>query len=142
MGEYEYKIITSKDNNDLFCKSMCKFFSSKECISELDGYPIYDHEGCVWFVCYHNSVSVGFSGLDTSKNKKIILKEDYVLSDFRNNGIYSELFSMRERYIQDLNIKCIITGIANNNSKNMFIKHGYTLKRQTKRFFFFEKGMK
>lgn len=133
----QYKIITN-ENYEKLAIVLFQFVTSQECIKELDNYPILNDNDCIWIIAKECDKIIAFTGMRV-KGTKAILKESYVIPSYRKKGIYSKLFLMREKYIKELNKKTIITGIANKKSAPVFLKNNYTLKRETKNYYYFEK---
>ena len=79
---------------------------------------------------YLNNILVGFCGLMIYKNKAI-LKNGFVLKEYRNKGIYSELNKKRFDYIKTLNIN-IIESNVNAKSISYHLRNGAKIIKEYK----------
>jgi N-acetylglutamate synthase-like GNAT family acetyltransferase len=99
----------------------------KECfISD----PLYDKNGCYWWILYDNNKAVGFAGLKIIESEKTgFLCRAGILSKYRGKGYQKKLIKLREILAKKLGIKDIITYtyFKTLNSANSLISCGYKL---------------
>jgi GNAT superfamily N-acetyltransferase len=121
-----------------------KYQHSVELLSELSkigfdyniyrelGYPVYSDKDHTWYLAYISGELVGFCA-SINKLSKTIIAHDYVVPEFRKQGIYTELFNYRFEDISGL-----ITSAVTNKSIGVFIKNKFTVVRKTKNYYFVE----
>jgi len=91
---------------------------------------IFNNSTNIYFGYFINKNIVGFCGLMTLKNKAI-LKNGFVLKDYRNKGIYSKLNVERFNYIKSLGIN-IIEGNVTDKSIGYHLKNGAKIIKEYK----------
>lgn len=79
---------------------------------------------------FDNDKLIGFCGLMV-KNNKAILKNDFVLKEFRNQGVYSKLNEVRFDYIKSININ-LIEGNMTDKSIGYHLKNGAIIVKEFK----------
>lgn len=101
----------------------------KEPSKEL-GYQIYSDINHTWYLAYYNDKLVAFCSA-IKKTNHISFSHDYVLLEYRNKGIYNELFKAR---MNDFNGG--IKSVATDKSLNTFLKYGFKITKKTKNYTF------
>jgi hypothetical protein len=84
----------------------------------------------IYFGYYLNGNLVGFCGLYTTK-KTAILKNDFVLKDYRNKGIYKMLNEFRFNYINTLGFKYVEANVTK-YSLDFHLKNGAEIVKKYK----------
>ena len=84
-------------NRGEFYSQMGKFFAEPDYKKELP--YLVNREGSVWFVAIDNDQVVGFVAVNEGKNM-IRLSHDYVIDDYRQQGLYKKLNKRRADYIK------------------------------------------
>lgn len=84
----------------------------------------------IYFGYYKDEILIGFCGLYCTK-KTAILKNDFVLKDYRNKGIYKMLNEFRFNYIIKLGFKNI-EGNMTDCSLNFHLKNGAKIVKKYK----------
>jgi predicted GNAT family acetyltransferase len=105
------------------------FAMNKKVISELT-YPITTNDRCIWYVAAVKGNVIGFCCLD---NKKCT--HAYVSPNHRGNGVYSQLFHLRQTDFKNQTI----TAVCTNKSVNTFLRNGFKITKQTKNYTFVTK---
>lgn len=107
-----------------------KFAMDKKVISELT-YPITTTDKDKWYIAIDTEV-IGFCSAIIKKDY-ISFNHDYVKPEYRNKGIYSQLFANRLNDCSGL-LKAVCTPM----SKNIFIKNKFIVIKETKNYTFVE----
>lgn len=107
-----------------------KFAMDKKVISELT-YPITTTDKDKWYIAIDTKV-IGFCSAIIKKDY-ISFNHDYVKPEYRNKGIYSQLFANRLNDCKGL-LKAVCTPM----SKNIFIKNKFIVTKETKNYTFVE----
>jgi predicted GNAT family acetyltransferase len=108
-----------------------KFAMDKKVISELT-YPITTTDKNKWFIAIDKEDVVGFCSAILKKDY-ISFNHAYVLPEYRNKGIYTQLFSNR---LNDS--KGLLKSVCTDMSKNIFIKNKFIVTKVTKNYTFVE----
>ena len=119
MGDIFINRITNTDKE--FYKIMGPFISRREIVKEL-GYNIWDDDNKNWFVAIKNDKVCGFVAA-IARNNSIIFCNDYVLPQYRKQGIYEALFAAR-LYNYKNNI---ITATVTNASLGCYLANGFSV---------------
>jgi GNAT superfamily N-acetyltransferase len=107
------------------------FAMDKKVISELT-YPITTTDNDIWYIALDNYKVVGFC-CAVIKKGYTSFNHDYVLPEYRNKGIYSQLFENRLNDTMGL-----IKAACTKNSINTFKKNKFKVIKQTKNYIFVE----
>jgi hypothetical protein len=91
---------------------------------------VFNNSTNIYFGKYLDNKLVGFCGLMILKNKAI-LKNGFVLNEYRLNGIYKELNDFRFNYLKGLNINLIELN-ATKKSLNYHLKNGAIIVKEYK----------
>lgn len=83
--------------------------------------------GSVWFLAedLDNNKIVGFVCIVISKNKNARFKSDYVIKEYRGNGIYEELFKVRLKYAAEQKVKKA-SAFCTPLSLGCYMKYGFS----------------
>jgi len=112
-----------------FWTNIGSMFVDAKIINEL-GISITSNENCIWFVAVIDYSIVGFCCAEKRKDY-YFFKHDFVLSEFRNKGIYSELFNKRIEHYSD----CRIKSTCNKNSLKTYLKNGFKIENTIGKYF-------
>lgn len=107
----EIKVMTNKDED--FYKYMGPFFGSRKVAKEL-GMPLWDDDERTWIIAFDNDKVVGFCSFVKHKSQnKATLKSGYVVEEYRNSGIYDQLFKYRLDVLKEMKVKKLISTTTN-----------------------------
>lgn len=109
-----FRYVTIDNTSPLFYSLLGPFLSRREIVREL-GATVWDEDGKQWVVAMEGSNVAGFAGL-----KGNLCCSDYVLPEYRQNGLYGEL--MRRRLQLSVEPK---RAVATDASLPAFIKAGF-----------------
>lgn len=107
-----------------------KFAMDKKVISELT-YPITTTNKDKWYIAIDKEV-IGFCSAVIKKDYTSF-NHDFIIPEYRNKGIYSQLFANRLKDCKGL-LKAVCTPM----SKNIFIKNKFIVIKETKNYTFVE----
>jgi len=123
--ELIFDMITNE--NKEFYQLIGPFLGRREIEKEI-GFQIYNKDGKVWFLAKKNDKVVGFCASEYRKNHSWFCS-DYVISKYRNNGIYSALFNLRLH-----NTDGICKASCTNDSLHQFLKSGFSEVRKNGKY--------
>ena len=109
-----------------FYSVMGQFLSQREITKEL-GSPVWDDLGKLWWLSATNFYSPlkptihGFVAAIRLPNKKVSFCSDYVIPEFRGQGVYRELFAARLEAFPAATIKATVT----KSSKKEYENNGF-----------------
>lgn len=83
----------------------------------------------VWFLAFSGENVAGFAAVEHKKSKAIF-RHAYVVSAYRDKGLYALLLEKRERYIFSKNKPCLMETVASQNSAGWLQKQGWIEQRR------------
>jgi len=117
MGDIAIKRITNKDKD--FYNIMGPMLSKRQIVKEL-GNNVWDDDGKIWYVAMINKKVCGFvAALEQSKN--VLFCSDYILPEYRGQGIYELLFAAR---LSDFK-NSVITSTITDASMRTYLSNGF-----------------
>lgn len=120
-------------HSDELLKEISIIALQKEVYIEL-GYPIFSDINHTWYLAYDDNKLIGFCS-SVIKKKYASFNHDYVLSDYRRNKVYNELFKLRLLDVQNILIKAVAT----KKSINTFIRYDFEIIKVTRNYIFVKK---
>jgi len=112
-------IIQISNTNPDFYSVIGPYLSRREIVKEL-GYTIGDENDKTWFVSLDKDRVLGWVVAIPSK-KVVIFYSDYVLPEYRENGIYSQLYNERNKKYKDVYTQTTVTA----SSMSRYLKDGF-----------------
>lgn len=130
----EYKIVEMTNMDKEFYPLIGPFLARREIIKAL-GEPIYDDDDKQWFIALDGKKQVlGFAAAVVTKTG-VQFSDSYVLPDYREQGIFTDLINARLAKYKGQLMKTI----ANGNSVKVFKKHGFKIHRETVNYYFMQR---
>ncbi len=96
MGNFRLSILTNTDER--FYPLLGPYLARRDIVTALGG-PLYDDPGKLWVVVFDGEKLAGFGGL-VINGDEAHLCSDYVLPEYRRQGIHSWLIAERLSYAQ------------------------------------------
>jgi GNAT superfamily N-acetyltransferase len=84
-----------KGTDEKLYKLVAPFAMNKAVVAEFNGYPILTGENYLWFIAYDNTVLLGFAAIRKLKDSRVEFTNDYVLPEYRKQGIHKKLINER-----------------------------------------------
>lgn len=100
-------------------------------------------EGATWFVAedIEENKIVGFACIVISKTRNARFKSDYVLKEYRGNGIYENLFTQRLKYAALRKVKKA-SAFCTSLSLGCYMKYGFSCISKKKDITFVARSIK
>jgi GNAT superfamily N-acetyltransferase len=131
-GRSRFDVILTDNEKADFYFLLGPFLSRRIVARELGG-PIWDDDGKLWLVALMGNTVLGFCAFRPQKNV-IWLCSDYVLPEWRRQGVYNELFAQRFALLHGK--YCCAKATA--SSRWTFERYGFTCTRKHGRYFMME----
>jgi hypothetical protein len=117
--------IVKRTNQDKDFYTLLGPFLAKRNIEKEIGYKIYDDDEKVWFIAIEMRKIIGFCYLQKKANHYQI-GSCYVVEEYRQKGIFRELFTEATKGIQGN----VTLTTKNENLRKMLIEEGFEAKNQ------------
>lgn len=141
IGNYKQYLVysaSSAEDRSVYCE-IGPYATSRTAVKELEG-PIYDDDSYVWFVVKDGEKTIAISSIDFSRIEKgtASFGLTYVNPEYRRQGIYRYLFSLKENACKERGAKSI-RGLANPLSAILFEKNGFCVTSERGKWKHYEK---
>ena len=133
---YKYKeFIIERCNNKTnnFYNTIGMYLSNRKVVKEL-GMPVWDDNEKEWLIVFDGLECIGFTSF-VEKSEKAYLKSSWVHPNYRGNGIFDYLFSIRLSILKGK----VVEGTATEKSKNTYLRYGFELIRMRGKYYVFRK---
>lgn len=120
-----------------FYADMGPFFASRDVAKEL-GEPLYDEEGSLWLIGRKGKTVVGWSVFRIRKDKVGVFDWSYVIPDYRQQGIWSQLYDHKVSFLKDRGVERVHTATANSLLVKAYNNRGFTLRHTRGSWMFLE----
>lgn len=130
MENYVIRQMTNQDS-EFYCL-MGPYLSRRQIEKEI-GYRVYDDDDKIWFITIYKNDVIGFAAIMPHKNFDM-LSSAYVLPQYRNCGMYSQLLAKRLSVCTKK-----VKAIATDSSIDILKKNGFKVIGKKGRFYKVEK---